>query len=86
MDKLLKKLWRDYFADECSVMRSDEEKELAKKAIDMHEKATASIKKEQIDAIEEYIDTLFEIQNFFTERAFIKGCEFSACFFLEIGF
>ena len=52
----------------------------------MHEKATASIKKEQIDAIEEYIDTLFEIQSFFTERAFIKGCEFSACFFLEIGF
>ena len=55
-------------------------KRVGKKAIDMHEKATASIKKEQIDAIEEYIDTLFEIQSFLPKGHLLRGANFLLVF------
>ncbi|MBQ9071015.1 MAG: hypothetical protein IJY23_06700 [Clostridia bacterium] len=83
MNKTLEKLWNEYFAGECAVMDSDEERELAKKAVEMHKAANELLTKEQSDAIEEYVDILCEIQCFFAKKAFFKGCEFTTSLFFE---
>ena len=51
----------------------------------MHEAANALLTKVQREAIEEYIEALYEMQGFCVKKAFIKGCEFTASFFLEAG-
>ena len=49
----------------------------------MHEAANALLTKVQREAIEEHIEALYEMQGFCVKKAFIKGCEFTASFFLE---
>lgn len=85
MRKILEKLWNEYFYEECSVISTKEEKALIKKAAEIHEATNELLAKEQIDAIENYVDTLCEIQDSFAKKAFFKGCEFAACFLIEVG-
>jgi len=85
MKQPLEKLWNEYFADECSVIDTEEERALGKKAVEMHEAAGESLTAEQIAVIEKYVDVLCELQNSFVKKAFFKGCEFCASFLLKIG-
>ena len=85
MNKIVEKLWNEYFSEECSVIDTEEERVLIKKAADMYEAANELLTTEQLSAIENYVDKLCEINDSFAKKAFLKGCEFAASFFLEVG-
>ena len=68
--------------DKCAVMDA-EEKALLKQAIELQKIANVLLTKEQSEAVERYIDALYEIQSVFAKKAFFKGCEFATSFFLE---
>ena len=83
MNKTLEKLWYEYLSEECTSLRTDEERELTKKAIELHKEANALLNKEQEEAIEKYVDALYDIESHLTKKAFSKGCEFAVSFLLE---
>lgn len=85
MKETLEKLWNDYLLDECSVIDTDEERELTKKIAMLHEQATALLQKEQRIAVEKYVDALCDLDALFVRKAFLKGCEFAVSFLLEAG-
>ncbi len=82
MKEILEKLWEEHFAEKCAAMDTEEERVLAKKVALMHKTVNELLAKEQIDAIEKYIEALREIQESFVKKAFFKGCEFAMSFFL----
>ncbi len=83
MKNTFEKLWNEYFVDVCSVIDTEEERNMAKKAVAKHEKANEMLTEEQISAIENYVDVLCEIQSGFVKKAFLKGCQFAASFMME---
>ena len=83
MKETLEKLWNEYLLDECSAIDTDEERNLTKKTVELHEKANALLNKEQQDAVEKYVDALCDIEALLVKKAFIKGCEFAVSFLLE---
>ncbi len=85
MKETLENLWNDYLLDASATMDSDEERELAKKAIELHQSVITLLNTEQIDAVEKYVDILLQIDSLFTKRAFMTGCEFAVSFLLESG-
>ena len=86
MKETLERLWNEYFAETCASLDTEDERALLKRAAEIHRKANELLTREQRDAIEKYIDALYEIQHFFEKKAFFKGCEFSISFLLELGF
>lgn len=85
MKETLEKLWNECFLDECAAIDTDEERKLTKNTAELHEKANALLNKEQEEAVEKYVDALRNIEDLFAKKAFFKGCEFAASFFLEVG-
>ena len=85
MKETLEKLWKEYLSEECSALSTDEERGLAKEAVELHEKANALLNKEQEAAVEKYVDVLYNIEAIFVKKAFFKGCEFAVSFLLEAG-
>ena len=85
MKATLEKLWNEYLSDECAAMDTEEERELTKKAVELHEKANVLLNKEQQDAVEKYVDALCEVEALFVKKAFFKGCEFAVSFLSEVG-
>ena len=83
MKKTLEKLWDDYLLDECSVTYTEEERKLMKKAVELQEKASSLLNKEQENAVEKYVDALCDIEAIFAKKAFVKGCKFAVLFLLE---
>ena len=83
MKTTLEKLWNEYLSGECAKIDTDEERELMKKAVELHEKANALLNTEQKDAVEKYVDALCDTESVFVKKAFFKGCEFSVSFLLE---
>ena len=83
MRKTLENLWNNYFSDECSIIDSEKEKELAENAVEKHKIVKSLLTEEQCKVIEDYVDTLNEFHNSFVKKAFFKGCEFAISFFLE---
>ncbi len=83
MKEALKKLWNEYLLDECALTNTDEERNLTKSCVELHEKASALLNKEQEDAMEKYVDAICDIDAFFAKKAFCKGCEFAISFLLE---
>ena len=83
MKEILEKLWNEYFAEECAVIETVEEKEHTKNAIELHRAANELLTKEQSNAVEKYVDELLKVQNSFVKKAFFKGCKLTASFFLE---
>ena len=79
----LEKLWNEYLLEQCSAMDTDEERELTKKAVELHEQVTDLLTAEQQHAVEAYVDALCEINSLFAKKAFLKGCEFAVSFLLE---
>ncbi len=82
-EKTLEKLWDEYLSDECSAIKTNEEKLLAKGAIEKHKIINELLTKEQNEAVEKYIDAICEIQGSLTKKAFFKGCEFAVSFLIE---
>ena len=85
MRGILEKLWGEYFWDKCAVMDTKEERELTKRAAELHETANALLNKEQKDAVEKYVDALCDAEALFMKKTFFKGCEFAVSFILEAG-
>lgn len=85
MKETLERLWNEYLLEKCSAINTDEERILTKKAGELHERADALLNKEQKDAVEKYIDALFDIETLFVKKAFFKGCEFAVSFILDGG-
>ena len=85
MKETLEKLWYEYLADECAVIETDKERERAKKAIKLHEELNSMLTKEEIEAVEAYVNSLYEINGDFAKKSFFKGCEFAISFILEAG-
>ena len=85
MKETLEKLWKEYLSEECSALSTDEERGLAKKAAELHEKANDLLNKDQQAAVEKYVDTLCDIEAIIVKKAFCKGCEFAVSFLLEAG-
>ena len=83
MKKELEKLWNEYFSDECSNVDSDEERKLIKYAVELHEKVFAILNEEQQNAVEKYVDALYDMEDIFVKKAFFKGCEFAVSFLAE---
>ena len=85
MKEILEKLWDEYFFDKCAVMNTDEEREMTKRVVELHETANASLNKEQKEAIEKYVDALCDTEALFVKKAFFKGCGFAVSFILAVG-
>lgn len=83
MKKTLERLWNEYLLNECAVLDSDEEKKLTKAAAELHEKTSTMLNKDQKDAMEEYVEVLWDLESLFAKKAFFKGCEFATSFFIE---
>ncbi|MBQ8381111.1 MAG: hypothetical protein IJY18_04380 [Clostridia bacterium] len=83
MKKRLEKLWREYLAEDCSSVETEEERSLLRKTSELHRIATDLLTKEQSEAIEKYVDSLCDVQSFFLKKAFLKGCEFTSTFLCE---
>ena len=85
MKKILETLWNEYLCDKCAAIDTDEERNLTKNAIALHEKVNALLNEEQQDVVEEYVDALYDIEDVSIRKAFFKGCEFAVSFLLEAG-
>ena len=83
MRETLEKLWNEYLLDRCSVIDTDEERKLTNKALELHEKANVLLNKDQQDAVEQYVDAVYDTEALFAKKAFFKGCEFAVSFLLE---
>lgn len=81
---ILEKLWSDHFAEECAVIDGEKQKDLAKKALEQHRVINEMMTELQRDALEKYLEILFQMQDEFVKRAFFKGCEFASAFLLEM--
>ena len=85
MKQTLERLWNEYLLDKCASIDTDEERNLTKQAVELHEKANILLNKDQKDAVEKYVDALCDIEALFAKKAFFKGCEFAVSFLLEAG-
>ncbi len=85
MKEIIEDLWSEYLIEKCAVITTDKERELTKKAAELHKKVNELLNKAQLDAVQEYVDTVYDINALFTKKAFCKGCEFAISFFLEAG-
>ena len=83
MKSTLETLWNEYISEECSNIESSEERNLLKKSAELHKKINDLLTAEQNSMIEEYIETLYEAQNIFGQKAFLKGCHFATSFLFE---
>ena len=81
---MLKRLWDEYFADEDAVIKSDEEKEILGRILEMQDALIKIITNEQNEAVERYVDALLELQCVALRKAFIKGCRFSVSFLMDV--
>lgn len=85
MKETLEKLWNEYLSEKCTAIDTVEERKLAKVSIELHEKVKALLDREQNDAVEKYVDSLYEFESVLAKKAFRKGCEFAVSFLLESG-
>ena len=85
MKETLEKLWSEYLLDECSVIDTDEERELTRTVAELHEQATALLNQTQKLAVEKYVDALCDLESLLVKKAFLRGCEFGVSFLLEAG-
>jgi len=83
MTSMLEMLWNDYFSDDCAKINTDEERKLTKIAMELHEKANATLNEEEKNAVEKYVDALQDLEALFIKKAFIKGCKFAVSFLME---
>ena len=64
MKATLEKLWSEYLADKCSTIDTDEEKELAKIAANLHDKLNPSLTADQRLDVEKLMKLLLKVKKF----------------------
>ncbi len=84
MRETLDKLWNEYFAEDCMVIDTEEERALLKRIIEMQKSVNELLASEERCAIEKYIGVLYEMQSLSVKKVFFKGCEFALSFLLLI--
>ena len=82
---MLDRLWNEYFNEECAVINTDEERTLLRRVVEFQEAAIAGLTKDQREGVQRYVEVLYESQGAQVKKAFLKGCEFTASFFFELG-
>lgn len=85
MKKALAELWNEYFAEKCAVLDTQEEKTLARKAVEIRQTVNEWLTKEQSEVMEKYMEVVYELQGLSVKKAFFRGCELVTSFFFEIG-
>ena len=85
MKETLEKLWEEYLAEECAYIDTEEERELIKNVAGMYETLKELLTKAQSDAVEEYVEAIYQMEASYVRRAFCKGCEVTASVLLEAG-
>lgn len=85
MEKMLEKLWNEYFSEKCASIASEEERMLVERSAEMHKRVNEVLTEEQCGVVEKYIEALYEIQSYFEKKAFLEGCAFAASFLIEVG-
>jgi len=83
MKQTLEKLWNEYFAEKCATIEDEKERAIRKRATELREKVNALITGEQAEAVNEYVDILYENADFSSKKAFFMGCEFAISFICE---
>ena len=84
MRTTIEKLWNEHFFEECSVIETEEERMLIRKADGLHKKINEMLTKEQREDVEQYIGLLYEMQSNHTKKSFFKGCKFAMSFIFEL--
>ena len=84
MKEELEKIWNEYLAEECAAINTEEERVLIRKAGERRKTASELLTAEQSNAIEKYVEVLYDIQSFCIKKAFFKGCEFAMSFLFEL--
>ena len=85
MKQMLERMWNEYFYEECAKICDAKEKEALQRAAKMRESVSAQLTKEQSEAVEKYVEALYENQIYFAKRSFFKGCEFAISFLFDLG-
>ena len=85
MKEIIERLWNDCFSEECATIDTEEERTLTASALELHEKANATLNEAQQEALEKYVDTLYSLEALFIKKAFFKGCEVATAFLWEMG-
>lgn len=85
MKETLEKLWSEYFWEKSSEVDTVEERNMIKQAAELNEKLNALLNDEQKDAVEKYVEALYDVNSVFAKKAFFKGCEFTVSFLFEAG-
>ena len=83
MKQTFEKLWSDYFSGECAAIKTKEERELIKKAGELHERARMLLSEEQECAVERHMEAVYDMEALFRKKAFFMGCEFALSFLLS---
>lgn len=82
---MLEKIWDEYYAEECAVISSEEEKDITRRTVEMQENAYKLLNREQVEEMEKYVEAIYEFQSISVKKAFFKGCEFVFDFFCRLG-
>ena len=85
MKETIKKLWREYLADENAAIKDERERKLTERAGKLHDDLAVLLSKENYGAVEGYLEVLNELTILTEEKAFLKGCEFAVSFLLDAG-
>jgi len=86
MTETLEKLWDEYFAGICATIDTAQEKALLKKIVETHHMTNEQLTKDQMNALEKHMETVYELQGNMVKKAFFKGCEFALSFAVDVGF
>ena len=83
MMQIFDKIWEEYFFEECTRIETSEEKEIIRKTAELHEKVDALLTKEESEAMQEYVDCIYDSAETFYKKAFMKGVRLAISLFLE---
>jgi len=80
MNEVIENFWEEYYAERCSLVDTEEERYSINKISKLHDKVNALLTQDQKDAMEQYVEALYENQGICVKKAFFKGCEFAVSF------
>ena len=73
MKETLENLWNEYFCELCSAIENKKERALLKKVCEMHEDLNELLTKDQNEALDKYVEAIYENQAHIIKKAFFKG-------------
>ena len=60
MKETLKKLWNEYFIDECAAIDNEEERVLIRRAGELHDGVNELLTEEQVEIFEKYVEEIYK--------------------------